>query len=83
MKNKVCTVCKDAGKLSFAEGDSDLIYQKHGKAQSIRLCYYHSVEFFKIGQLKFVFKYDISILDDVYAKKNGGLSDYFNYGGLK
>lgn len=50
-----CLVCKFFGK-STPSASLSTIYQP-GQNQHIHLCYSHSVEFFKMGQVKFMLKY--------------------------
>lgn len=50
-----CLVCKFQGKSNPSVAAST-IYQP-GQNQHIHLCYSHSVEFFKLGQVKFMLKY--------------------------
>lgn len=50
-----CLVCKFQGK-NVASAATSTIYQP-GQNQYIHLCYSHSVEFFKMGQVKFMLKY--------------------------
>lgn len=50
-----CLVCKFFGKNTASVAVST-IYQS-GQNQHIHLCYSHSVEFFKMGQVKFMLKY--------------------------
>ena len=54
-KNEKCLVCKFQGRPNKAASLST-IYQA-GQNHYIHLCYSHSVEFFKIGQVKFMVKY--------------------------
>lgn len=50
-----CLICKFKGKSTLSSTMST-IYQR-GQNQHIPLCYSHSVEFFKSGQVKFMLKY--------------------------
>jgi hypothetical protein len=50
-----CLICKFHGKNTPSVSTST-IYQA-SQNQYIHLCYSHSVEFFKMGQVKFVLKY--------------------------
>jgi hypothetical protein len=77
MDIKECEVCSSAGRISFAE-DVGHVYQENGKSQSIDLCYYHSVELFKIGQLKFIMKHGFKDLTKAAASGKPG-SGFYSY----
>lgn len=56
MKDKRCFLCKYSGEQELSTGES-VLYGRKGKTFSIKLCYNHGVELFKIGQINFTLKY--------------------------
>ncbi len=63
-----CLVCKFHGK-NVASAALSTIYQS-GQNQHIHLCYSHSVEFFKMGQVKFVLKYKNDFREHGFSDKD-------------
>ena len=66
--NDKCLVCKFHGKHTPSVALST-IYQA-GQNQHIHLCYSHSVEFFKIGQVKFMLKYRHDFREHGFSDKD-------------
>jgi hypothetical protein len=60
MKEKNCLVCKHNGFIRAAD-EKDILYQENGNPFFVDLCYAHSVEFFKLGQRRFVNRYRYSL----------------------
>lgn len=56
MKDKRCFICKYQGKIEL-DTYANEIYGQRDKNLSILLCYTHSIELFKTGQIKFMAKY--------------------------
>lgn len=63
-----CLVCKFQGK-NAASAAIGTIYQP-GQNQYINLCYGHSVEFFKMGQVKFMLKYRNDFREHGFSDKD-------------
>jgi len=55
MNDKLCLICRASGKLIKATC-KDTIF-RGSKDQYLDLCYLHSLELFKRGQTKFLFRY--------------------------
>ena len=55
MQERRCFVCMYKGLIVIGT-NSDVIYHKAGDEKPIQLCYYHSVELFKMGQSNFMLK---------------------------
>jgi hypothetical protein len=68
MNNEKCLVCKFHGKSSPSVSAST-IYQSR-QNQRIHLCYSHSVEFFKMGQVKFMLKYQHDFQEHGFSDKD-------------
>ncbi len=66
--NEKCLVCKFHGKNTPSVAAST-IYQAR-QNQQIHLCYSHSVEFFKMGQVKFVLKYKNDFREHGFSDKD-------------
>lgn len=74
-----CLVCKFHGKSNPSVAAST-IYQP-GQNQYIHLCYSHSVEFFKMGQTKFMLKYQHDFREHGFDKESlfgKGSSNYLS-----
>jgi hypothetical protein len=56
MKDNRCFVCK-YNQDHVKKYTDDYIYDSKGKPVTLPLCYGHSIEFFKIGQISFVVKH--------------------------
>jgi hypothetical protein len=77
MKN--CVACQSVGVDSPGE-HKDFVYGTRKGSTTIRLCYGHSVEFFKTGQSNFVLKYRDTVDDDLGSKDTGKpLNNYFAF----
>lgn len=55
MHDKICPICKYYGRITWGN-HSDNIFRER-QALRIYLCYYHSVDLFKVGQANFLVKY--------------------------
>ncbi len=78
MKDKRCFICKFKGNISEHNTHVNYIYSQSGEDIRINLCWGHSVEFFKMGQVSFFLKYKSdfhgqfgSDLDDTILEKSG------------
>jgi hypothetical protein len=80
MKAKICEACHMIGK-SNAGKCSDEIYLSGGGRTTLRLCYTHSVELFKIGQTNFLSKYRPYIEETTLGKveENDPFAEDFNF----
>ena len=56
--SKLCHACKDKPGAFTAQ-----VFDQKGSSVNIRLCRDHDIELYKLGQLKFVLKYQIKIQD--------------------
>lgn len=79
-----CIACSSEGKSSPAQY-TDQVYGKSSGSTSIRLCYSHSVEFFKTGQTNFVIKYNAGAIEEDLKKqeRKSSISSYFSFGAFK
>lgn len=77
MEVKLCEACRKSGKYNSGHYH-DEIYNSRGPVM-ISLCYYHSVELFKMGQKNFISKYRPDFLEyDLTPKDSyGPLKNYF------
>lgn len=66
--NEKCLICKFHGKSTLSASLST-IYQA-GQNNHIHLCYSHSVEFFKMGQVKFMLKYRHDFREHGFSDKD-------------
>lgn len=78
MKDKRCFICKFKSHLTDNNTHVNHIYSQTGENIKINLCWSHSVEFFKLGQVKFFIKYKAdfhgcygSEMDDAIIEKSG------------
>lgn len=78
MKDKRCFICKFQRNLTEHSTHVNHIYAQNGDDISINLCWSHSVEFFKLGQVSFFIKYKAdfhgqygSDMDDAIIEKSG------------
>jgi hypothetical protein len=53
--DKICLICKFYGRITRGN-HADVIFQRQNELK-IHLCYGHSVDFFKNGQVPFIEKY--------------------------
>lgn len=58
MPDKRCFICKYMGASKTQSLFSSNIYKKNGEAFEVNLCYMHSIEYFKTGQVKFFSNYE-------------------------
>lgn len=68
-----CLICKFHGK-STPSVSLSTIYQA-GQNNHINLCYSHSVEFFKMGQVKFMLKYRNDFKEHGFSDKDSMFQD--------
>lgn len=61
MSKRRCQACEKIGRHMSAQCSDD-IYNTRSSVVSLKLCYAHSVELFKIGQTNFVLKYGAGIM---------------------
>ena len=66
MKDKRCFICKYEGKINLETQPNQLFGDKKF-SQIISLCYSHSVELFKNGQVNFTVKYKANFTE--YAER--------------
>lgn len=79
MKMKRCKACQKTGKFNSAS-HSEYIYSTRSSTIMIKLCYEHSVEFFKTGQINFVNKYGPDFIDkDLLKAEPEKKKDYFDF----
>lgn len=71
--NEKCLICKFHGK-STSSVSLSTIYQT-GQNNHIHLCYSHSVEFFKMGQVKFMLKYKNDFREYGFSDKDSMFQD--------
>lgn len=78
MKDKRCFICKFQCKMTDNNTHMNYIYSHTGEDIHINLCWAHSVEFFKLGQVSFFHKYKEdfhgqygSEMDDAILEKSG------------
>jgi hypothetical protein len=62
MKDERCFICKFKG-LTKTETYSSEIYQPRGRSLTIPLCYDHSIDLFKMGQVNFIVKHKPNFTD--------------------
>ncbi len=79
-----CMICKNLGKHVAAEYE-DVIYNPRSEPSFINLCYNHSVELFKTGQINFVSKYrpDAFVSDYSHKEVINPLSNYFVFNSFR
>lgn len=82
MKDKRCFICKFQGKVADNNTHINHIHAQNGEDIKINLCWSHSVEFFKMGQVGFFHKYRSdfhgqygSEMDDAILEKTGILKN--------
>lgn len=68
---KLCTICrKEKKQANFLSR----IFSSNGSTQDLHLCREHDIEFFKMGQIRFMAKYKIKVKDeDEILDDNNGL----------
>jgi hypothetical protein len=76
MKDSKCLVCK------FRDSDipkvrDDLIYDAKGNSILLPLCYSHSVDLFKVGQISFIMKYKKVFSGTFGIEKESDLVNFF------
>jgi uncharacterized protein YktA (UPF0223 family) len=79
MKTKVCEACKQIGKDTTGHHVEE-IYHLLSAPTYIRLCYSHSVELFKSGQVSFYSRYKMDVPVKVTGKEL--FESFHNYFGL-
>lgn len=79
MKDKRCFVCKYMQKqtLSSSSGMNN-IYDSLGQTVNIPLCYSHSIELFKHGQVNFIAKYEDNFKGHYGFENDQSYIDHFN-----
>lgn len=66
-QNDICLVCQDQGRMNKGSYKETLF--RSGRELDISLCYIHSLELFKNGQIKFLMKYSqVLPLEDLMAE---------------
>lgn len=62
--SKHCPACKSTNPALFKA----TIFDNNGTARTLHLCESHDLELFKIGQLRFTLKYNISLGTDALTE---------------
>ncbi len=58
---KKCTICRNEKKQgSFLSR----VFSRNGSTQDLHLCREHDIEFFKMGQVRFISKYKLQVKND-------------------
>lgn len=60
--NQRCLICKYLDK-NISEGISSAIFFKHDNQHTIFLCYLHSIDYFKLGQLRFLIQHQKNFME--------------------
>lgn len=79
MSDKRCFVCKYMQKqILSTPSDRNLIYDSRGQSVNIPLCYSHSIELFKRGQVNFISKYEDNFKGHYGFENDQNFIDHFN-----
>jgi hypothetical protein len=64
---RCCKICQKQNEKTLYQSH---IYSREGKSYELILCREHDIEFFKIGQIRFMAKYCFKNSDDADAPKD-------------
>ncbi len=77
MKDNRCFICKYKQENN-SHFSNDSIYDSTGASMTIPLCYSHSIELFKSGQITFLAKHKNILIESFGSENDLGLAEFFN-----
>jgi hypothetical protein len=77
MKDNRCYICEDHHENN-PHFSNDSIYDTSGGSMTIPLCYSHSIELFKTGQITFLAKHKNILIKNFGSENGSGLAEFLN-----